>query len=244
MNETLRQALLSSGLTDEAVAAHLGVDPKTVRRWLDGRHPYPRLRSQLARLLGKDELELWPDLATGPGAISRSSEIAAIYPHLSAVPGELLREIVAAATQQIGILASVNVFIDEADALVALLRSQAGSHVRIRIVLTAPERTRDPAIGELASDTEFASSTRDAIRLFQPLLETPVAEIRFHGAVAYNSLLIADRHILVSQRIYGIAPAASPVLHLQGTAADDALISSYLESFENIWQSATPVPTS
>jgi transcriptional regulator with XRE-family HTH domain len=243
MNEMLRQALLRSGLTDEAVAAHLGVDPKTVRRWLDGRHPYPRLRSQLARLLAKDELELWPDMATGPGAIGRSSEVVAIYPRWSAVPGELWREMVTTATQQIGILASVGLPIDEADALVALLRPQAEAHVRIRIALTAPERARDPAVGKHPDDTAVTDATRDTIRLLQRLLEIPAAEIRLHGAVAYNSLLIADRDILVSQRIFGIAPAASPVLRLQGTEDDD-LINSYLESFESIWQSATSLPTS
>ena len=37
MNEPLRRALLRARLREDDVASRLGVDPKTVRRWLNGR---------------------------------------------------------------------------------------------------------------------------------------------------------------------------------------------------------------
>lgn len=245
MNETLRQALLRAGLTDEAVAAHLSVDPKTVRRWLEGRHPYPRLRSQLALLLTTDEIELWPGLATGPGAISRSSEVVAIYPNLSAIPRELWREMLISATRQIGILASISQLAPKSTALVTLLRSRAAAtRVQIRIALTADEQTHDSATAGHCDDNEFAASaTREAIQIVRPLLEVPAIEIRLHKAAAYNSMLIADDNILISHRIFGITAAAAPVLHLRGTENDD-LTSGYLDSFESIWQSATALSIS
>ena len=62
MNETLCRALLRARLTEDDLAAELQVDPKTVRRWLEGRVPYPRHRWALAALLGADEADLWPQL--------------------------------------------------------------------------------------------------------------------------------------------------------------------------------------
>ena len=85
MNESLRRALLRARLSEEDVAARLQVDPKTVRRWLEGRVPYPRHRWLLAAALGLDEADLWPQLGA-----SRSwpPEVKAIYPHLKDVPRE------------------------------------------------------------------------------------------------------------------------------------------------------------
>src|SRR6266851_5184250 len=52
LNETLRCALLRARLSEDDVAARLEVDPKTVRRWLEGRVPYMRHRWALAGVLG------------------------------------------------------------------------------------------------------------------------------------------------------------------------------------------------
>ena len=59
MNEPLRRALLHGRLRENDVAARLGVDPKTVRRWLNGRVPYPHNRSALADLVEADEADLY-----------------------------------------------------------------------------------------------------------------------------------------------------------------------------------------
>src|ERR1700728_4393097 len=65
LNESLRRAMLRARLREDDVAAHLGVDPKTVRRWLNGRVPYPQNRAAIADLVGVDEADLWPG-AGGP----------------------------------------------------------------------------------------------------------------------------------------------------------------------------------
>ena len=53
MNESLRQALLRARLREDDIAARLGVDPKTVRRWLNGRVPYPYNRAAIADWSGR-----------------------------------------------------------------------------------------------------------------------------------------------------------------------------------------------
>ena len=42
MNDRLREALAASKLDEIELATRLGVDPKTVERWIAGRVPYPR----------------------------------------------------------------------------------------------------------------------------------------------------------------------------------------------------------
>ena len=52
-NDRLRDVLLGKGLTPEDVAERLGVDPKTVERWITvGRTPYPRYRHAIAGIGG------------------------------------------------------------------------------------------------------------------------------------------------------------------------------------------------
>ena len=63
MNEPLRRALLRARLREDDIAARLGVDPKTVRRWLNGRVPYPHNRAAIAELVSADEADLWPERA-------------------------------------------------------------------------------------------------------------------------------------------------------------------------------------
>ena len=81
MNEALRQALLQARLREDDIAARLGVDPKTVRRWLNGRVPYPHNRTAIADLVGVDEADLWPDAGGPLAARSRPAELGTVYPH-------------------------------------------------------------------------------------------------------------------------------------------------------------------
>ena len=54
-NERLRATLLERGLTPAALGDELGVDPKTVERWISGRTPYRKHRFAVAARLGVDE---------------------------------------------------------------------------------------------------------------------------------------------------------------------------------------------
>ncbi|MGN9807601.1 helix-turn-helix domain-containing protein [Micromonospora sp. L32] len=62
MNDALRAALSDTGHTTESLAERVGVDPKTVARWLtEGRIPHPRHRFTAAEALGRDVADIWPD---------------------------------------------------------------------------------------------------------------------------------------------------------------------------------------
>ena len=78
--------MLRARLREVDVATRLGVDPKSVRRWLNGRVPYPSSRAALADLVGADEADLWPDAGGPLSGQARPQELAAVYPHRWAIP--------------------------------------------------------------------------------------------------------------------------------------------------------------
>ncbi|MEV4540071.1 DUF5753 domain-containing protein [Micromonospora echinaurantiaca] len=63
MNRAVKAAMAEAGETAESLAAQIGVDPKTAARWVShGRIPQTRHRAQVAAILRKDVVELWPDV--------------------------------------------------------------------------------------------------------------------------------------------------------------------------------------
>ena len=86
MNELLRRVMLQARLREDDVAARLGVDPKTVRRWLNGRIPYPHNRAAIADLLDAEEADLWPGVSGTLTARARPDELGTVYPHRWAIP--------------------------------------------------------------------------------------------------------------------------------------------------------------
>lgn len=63
-NENLQNALEQAGLTLDAFADVIQVDPKSVQRWVTGNTiPYPRHRQAISRALNLEERELWPGQA-------------------------------------------------------------------------------------------------------------------------------------------------------------------------------------
>ena len=101
-NERLRAALLERGLTPNALAAELGVDIKTVERWVTkGREPYRKHRFAAASYPGVDEAYLWPDALTREQVAAASqSEVIAIYPHRWAVPRDIWGRLFSAASRK------------------------------------------------------------------------------------------------------------------------------------------------
>ncbi|MEV4658890.1 helix-turn-helix transcriptional regulator [Micromonospora sp. NPDC049301] len=64
MNDALRAALGDTGHTIESLAEQVGVDPKTVARWVnEDRIPHPRHRELAAGALRRPIGDIWPDTA-------------------------------------------------------------------------------------------------------------------------------------------------------------------------------------
>jgi transcriptional regulator with XRE-family HTH domain len=240
VNETLRRALLRARLSEDDVAARLQVDPKTVRRWLEGRVPYLRHRWALAGLLDADESDLWPEVRAALAARSRPAEIKAIYPNRHAVPREAWLSLFGSAIREIGILTFSGLFLASKPGVLGVLADRARAGVRVRICLHGPDEpaTAEDGAGDGAGDGSPADN-REALALFGQLRASAGAEIRLHRAVLYNSIYRADDQILVSQHAYGIADEHAPVLYLR-PAADGDLVTTYLDAFDRTWAGAPP----
>lgn len=246
MNETLRSALAQKGLDQLSLASALQVDPKTVERWLAGRTPHPRSRLAIAKLLGRPEAELWPNVAAnGSGRISRfGPEIRAVYPHRYAVPRQVWYDLFVNAEQEIDILVYSGLFLFEDAGVVQLLTEQAEAGVRIRLLLGDPDsaqvaqRGEDEGIGD-----SVAARIRNALALLRPLAASDGVELQLHGAILYASIFRADDELVTTPHIYGVPGPAAPALHLR-RSPDASLFATYLDSFARTWPTVLSQATS
>jgi transcriptional regulator with XRE-family HTH domain len=238
VNEPLRRALLHARLRENDVAARLGVDPKTVRRWLSGRVPYPHNRAALADLVEADEADLWPDVGGPLAARTRPDDLGTIYPHRWAVPREVWTRLFASAEHDIGILAYSALFLAEDTGILRILADKARAGVAVRMALGDPdgphasERGEEEGIGDA-----MAAKIRNALTLYRPLINVQNVEIRLHRTVLYNSIYRADGQLMVNQHTYGIPAAQAPVFCLSNTGSGE-MAALYLDSFERVWASS------
>jgi lambda repressor-like predicted transcriptional regulator len=242
-NERLRAALLERGLTPAALGEELQVDQKTVERWITGRLPYRKYRYAVAARLKVDEEYLWPGaLSREQVAAASDSEIVAVYSRRSAVPREAWERLFRGAEAEIGVLVYSGLFLAEDADLQKILVAKARAGVRVRVLLGDPgspqvaERGADEGI-----DDAVAAKIRSALVLSRELRAAENAGFRFHRTVLYNSVYRGDDQLLVNTHIYGVPAARSPVWHLRKVAGGE-IASTYLESFERVWESAVPVP--
>jgi hypothetical protein len=234
VNHPLARALRGAGVNAIAVAARLSVDPKTVKRWMSGRMPYPRHRNALARLTGWSQHDLWPDLPRPTQRAAVADEVRIVYPHRSAVPNDAWSRLFAEAKEEINILAYSALFLAEDLAVSTLLRDKTTAGVRVRIALGKPNgvHVKDRGGEERVGDG-MGARVRTALVGFRPVAEAG-GELRLHDTVLYNSIYRADDELLINTHVYGHPASHAPVFHLRKWATD-GMASTYLDSFERVW---------
>lgn len=242
-NERLRASLLEHGLTPMQLGDRLGVDHKTVERWIGGRLPYRKHRYAVAAQLGVDESYLWPDALSREQVTAASEgEVLAIYPHRTDVPYALWERLFAEAEREIGVLVYSGLFLSEDTSLKKVLAEKAKAGVRVRILLGDPaspqvaQRGEDEGVGEVQ-----AGKIRNALVQYRKLRAVDGVEFRFHQTILYNSIYIGDDQLLVNTHLYGQSAPGAPVWHLRRLAGGE-IASMYLESFERVWEDAVPIP--
>ncbi len=76
-------------------------------------------------------------------------------------------------------------------------------------------------------------------RCSAPLAQVENIEIRLHGTILYNSIYRSGDQLLVNTHIYGTMANNAPVFHLRKIPGG-SMVSSYVESFEHVWDVAKP----
>jgi transcriptional regulator with XRE-family HTH domain len=242
-NERLRAVMLSRGLDEEALAAQVEVDVKTVERWINkGRTPQPRNRRRVAAVLREDDRYLWEDAIDDEQqlAIGRA-ELLAFYPQRSLVPSELWLDFFGRAKAEVGVLVHAGGFLAENARFHRLLREKTAAGVQVRILLGDPDSPEVLRRGEEERLGDgVAYKVRNALESYRPVIGTPGIEFRLHRSTLHNSLYRSDDEWLVNTQIYGVSAPQTPVLHLKRIPGAD-LAASYQESFESVWVEATPL---
>jgi transcriptional regulator with XRE-family HTH domain len=252
-NDKLRTALDEAGLEPEQLAELLQVDVKTVQRWLAGRAPYPRHRSRIARALGREQHELWPDLAPAPAAGIETTdpearEAVAAYQSFNDPSAPDWHSLLEHAERHIDLLDLTLADILSDGETTAALAERASAGCRVRILLSHRESIH-LAVNEAERHPDQRLTARPlgmadidtALQLLQPLLETSGAQIRTFIAPHYNSIIRVDDQMLVALHLWGTPTENAPLLHLHADGGD-GLLARFAEHYDAIWnQAAKPL---
>ena len=243
-NERLRASVVSAGLTVQSLSEQIGVDRKTVERWItQDRIPHRTHRAAVARALAKDDVYLWPATDSDPRARSASeAEFVAIHPNRGSIPISSWMSLLDSATVSIDLLAFAESFLHDAlpdfDGRLAVKARQG---VQVRLLFGDPDsdavrlRGEEEGIGDL-----LAARCRLTWSYLKPLLQEPGVLARMHGSTLYNSIFRFDDTLLANSHMFGAPASQSPLVHVQRIPGG-RLFTNYLLGFERTWDQAHEV---
>jgi transcriptional regulator with XRE-family HTH domain len=240
-NERLRSTIVAAGKSLGDLADEVGVDPKTIERWITlDRVPHRRNRFAVARALGTSEEYLWPDAARSEAATK--GEFVTFYPHRGAVPGNLWFNLATRTVDAIDILVYAGLFLwDGGPDLPTVIRKRAEEGTAVRLLLGNPDSDAVARRGEEEGiDEGMAARIRISLAyLKETTLGTPGLELRLHSTTLYNSIYRFDGDVLVNAHVYGAGAAHNPVMHFRSLPGG-RMVRHYLSSFDRVWASAIP----
>jgi transcriptional regulator with XRE-family HTH domain len=243
-NVALRQAMADARMTEHALARRVGVDEKTVFRWVaqDDRIPHPRHRWAVCEALGADESVLWPDAIRAAVKTGPDREIAAAYPYRSACPASLWRKLITGASSEITFAGYTSYFLwIEQPNLGAALRRKAAQGCQVRFLVGDPdsEVTRRR---EEAEATSLTVSTRIAVTLEQleRLRGTAGIEARFSDRHIALSVFAFDTDMIVTPHLANLVGHNSPALHLR-RRQDDGIFDRFAMHVQALWATGRDV---
>jgi transcriptional regulator with XRE-family HTH domain len=242
-NEQLKAALTRAGVEPEQLADRLGVDEKTVRRWLAGRIPYGRHRARIAHALGVHERELWPDAAP-PARPSRDGqpELVSAFAHASVEHAPDWSELLEAASERIDLLDFTLADILSVPGVAELLGAKASAGCNVRLLISYQTRARlaeDTPIDQPYPDEEPAAAYEIARSRghLEPLLALPGIQARKFAAMRFNSIVRGDDEMLVTLHLWGTPSQRAPLLHLR-QAEQPALFDQFATHYQAVWDHA------
>lgn len=234
-NERLRAAIFASRFDLDGIAHELGVDRKTVERWIAGRMPYKKHRYDLAALLNADPGYIWPAESAEASSDLALAEVVAIYPVRSTVPNQVWIDLFHQAEHEIDMLVYAGFWLSEDPAIRKVLQRKADAGVKVRLLLGDPgceaveQRGRDEGIG-----SAVAAKIGNAIHNYRELRKHAEVDLRLHDTVLYNSIYRADDQMLVNNHLYGMPAHMTPLIHLRRVTGAE-LFANYADSFERVW---------
>ncbi|UFN95779.1 helix-turn-helix domain-containing protein [Micromonospora aurantiaca] len=235
--------MLRAHLDPAALAAAVGVDVKTVTRWLAGRIPHQRTRLAVADALGETEADLWPQTRPdqAPGA-EATAEVVAAYAHRADIPHHVWAALLTGATTRIDLLGYAY-----RSCLSCFPTPCSSSPTRPPTAHGSGSRSPTPTARTSPNATpsnRSAAPTRPHPQRPQ-LLRTPPRRARRRDRPAhrdlYNSVFRFDHQMIVTPHLYRARGYQHPALHLR-ELSPHGIFAAHADQFEQIWQTTTAYP--
>jgi len=244
-NERLRATLADGDYDYRSLADELGLDHKSVQRWIT-RDVTPRRSTahRAAKILGVPPAWLWPELQAERESASQA-EIVTLYPHRSDVPRRLWLDLMTSATERIWLYANASLFLPEDNPeSIDLIRRKAESGTQVRILMADPDSPQciTRGIEERLFDA-IPARVRMALSYYAPLAGVPGVEFLLQKETLYNSIFVYDDDMLVNQHVYGMYGYMAPILHLRRMEGGD-FFDMYVRSFERVWEVSVSIEQS
>lgn len=239
-NQRLEDAIRTSGRRVEEFADELGVDPKTVERWVStGRVPRPTYRYRAEKTLSVPAPLLWPSV---PGPARGIEELAGAYATRNELAPATVASLLDAATEHIDVLAFAAMWLwDTVPRFTERLMAKDEEGVQVRICLGDPASDAVRLRGEEEGiDDYMQARCQLALSYAGSLLEQAPQTVRISGSTLYTSIFRFDDELLVNTHLFGAPAASSPVLHLRATGGGPIAV-NVMNSFERVWSQARPV---
>jgi lambda repressor-like predicted transcriptional regulator len=244
-NERLRSAITGAGLSIDKLSAEVGVDPKTIERWISReRVPHRAHRMAVAVALAKDDVFLWPSTLSDPRTQSASqAEFVGMHPNRGSVPANTWTSLLDQASESIDLLAYAASFLHDSIAdFGPLLMEKARQGVQVRLLFGDPASDAVRRRGEEEGIQHLMASRCELTwAYFTPVLTVPGITARQHGETLYNSIFRFDDVLLANTHTFGAAASQSPIIHVQRILGG-RLFTTYMQSFERTWDRAVEVP--
>ncbi|WP_062984484.1 helix-turn-helix transcriptional regulator [Nocardia anaemiae] len=242
MSQRLESAMLRAELDSTTLAARVGVDVKTVNRWLAGRVPHRRTRLAVAEALNESETTLWPqtrpDLTAGAPA---TAEVLSAYAHRADIPNDLWISLLLEATEQIDIIGYAYPFVfellpDAAD----IIRDKCRSGARVRLAFADPDCDHVAERDNLEQMRgTLPGRIRNALSMLGQLTNTHGCQIGLHTTHLYNSVFRFDDRMIVTPYLVRARGYQHPALYLR-QLSPHGIFSSFADQAEQIWETVAP----
>ena len=223
-------------MTPARLAAVVGVDPKSVERWVaQGRMPRARTRAAVAEALNQDEIYLWPELLAAGRSTDAPMEIVQLWPARDTVPGEVWRSLIGAANSQVWVLVYAGGFIVEAFGLVDRIRELSAAGAQVRVLLGDPDSTQ---VAQRGVDEGLPSLPHRAASTYEylgPVRDLPGVQVRVHSTPLYVSLYRFDEVLMVNPHTHGLPAKDNPILQIRQLQGG-RLFAYYAAAFERVWK--------
>jgi transcriptional regulator with XRE-family HTH domain len=241
-NQRLRNALVNTGLTQAALAVRVGVDAKSVERWItQDRMPHATTRAKVARALGSDETYYWPALlGSEQTKNATNAELVQVWPSRADVPGDVWRALFRQAVNQVDVLVYAGGFLIESHGLIEVIREKSAAGTNFRILVgdsrsdAVRVRSREEGLPSLIE------RTRSTLEYLAGVAHLPGVQIRKHQTTLYASQYRFDDSMLINNHAYGSWAANSPMLHVQRVPGG-RLFAHYDAAFDRVWATGEPV---